>query len=316
MDTPPPLPREGDRGKPPGRGRPRLILLCLAAALILFLSAIYIPPVGTVLNIVAPVPLAAAFLLGGPTAWLIVSLAGSALSGLLAGPGAAFAFAAQVCLFGWGLAFGLRRGLSHSALAVTVAGLVILINLGGVLILSRGAPGKAVIRMNAEVERATEMISSLPGGEEAPLPLEGLREKLLTLFPGMMAVGLMINALVCTLFLGRILPGEGAGMPPFKETRLPENLVWVFILSGFALWQGYDFLWAVPANLLLILGLLYTLQGLAVAVYLAEERQVRTGLKILGGFLILIQPAFLMIFLLVGLLDFRFDFRKKKRAET
>jgi len=95
-------------------------------------------------------------------------------------------------------------------------------------------------------------------------------------------------------------------------------LVWIVILSGFALLLPVQQLQIIAMNALVVLGTIYLLQGLAIITFYFERwRLPRILQAIFYGFLVLQQFASLGAVLL-GFFDIWFDFRRlsKKAAPS
>lgn len=104
----------------------------------------------------------------------------------------------------------------------------------------------------------------------------------------------------------------------FRFLAWPETVLFAFVLGGLApLTSGM--MRTAGFSLLIVIGVLYLLQGLAVFRF----HQVRLGLGILGTLLAILTLILLTpygvtpaVLFLVGLFDPFFDFRKLKRKET
>lgn len=99
--------------------------------------------------------------------------------------------------------------------------------------------------------------------------------------------------------------------PPFVRFRLPEALVWGVIgAGGVALWVNGD-LRTAAENLLVLLGGVYCLQGLAVLVFHLARLRIPRFVRWLCGVLLSIQWYGLLFLMLIGLSDVWFDLRKQ-----
>lgn len=140
-----------------------------------------------------------------------------------------------------------------------------------------------------------------------------------------------INILTAFYFLTsiarRILAYRKIEVSPygsFTFFRLPDPMIWAFIafalafilLSRMAEGALPEYLYVVITNLFFILGSLYTLQGFAIAgLYLVVRMLPVASIFIMIFLLSMVFPAFfifiLVSFLILGLLEFWFNFRKK-----
>jgi hypothetical protein len=298
------------------RTLPRGVLgiLCLASTLLFSLPAYLSPTAGNMLGFAAPVPVGVAFLLGGrPFGAGVVGLA-AAITALAAGWPAGLFYILEPGLTGLLLAFGLRRGVPVPALALIAAGPVLLAHQFGVVAaagsLTRGLPALA-----GEMHQAVDLLITYLAqevGPEARLPLESIRETAVLFLPGLFAVGALLNAVFGGLVIGRLSAGALPSLPRFEEWRVPDHLIWPFIALAFAGVADWRLAGGSVVSLILVFLFFYTAQGSAVALHLVNRKGVSSWLIFIMGVVVMLQPLFLAIFLVVGLLDFRFDFRKPR----
>ncbi len=101
--------------------------------------------------------------------------------------------------------------------------------------------------------------------------------------------------------------------PDFTDWRFPEGLIWGVIAGGGISLFGYGIWKQAGDNLLLFLGAVYFLQGLAIMGYLFRHLKVPVYLKWFTYILLGIQWYGLLGISILGLLDTWFDFRKRIR---
>jgi len=114
-----------------------------------------------------------------------------------------------------------------------------------------------------------------------------------------------------------------AQLAPLKEWRFPFWGVWVVIAFGLLLLGDY-YLWQSPGlrvlsfNSFLILGLIYFLQGVAIAVFYLGRLKIPPLFKLLVYvvFIFLLLNGFGMLVLALGFFDSWFNFRKLKPTEN
>ncbi len=297
---------------------PRLVLLCLALTLLLSLPPLLHPVWGSIPGLLAAVPIGAAFIFGGPLAVLPVVLLASLAVGLAAGPLPAVYFLLDTGLMGALLGLVLRRGLPYPAAVTAVTGLVLALHLLVTLPPAAWLPFRGMISMQEEIQRAEGVMRAYLAEGVRSGAAPGAAEKIMdiaeAIFPGLFVLGAMLNTLFCAVILGRV---AGDSLPPrqsFASWRLPDALTWLFIPAAFAVVWDYRLAWGIPASLLVVMAFLYTAQGLAVALALAERRRLPSWARLAAAVLVILQPFLLAGFLVVGLLDFRFDFRRPRPA--
>jgi uncharacterized protein YybS (DUF2232 family) len=146
-----------------------------------------------------------------------------------------------------------------------------------------------------------------------------LLQQIRIIFPAMIALSAAALTLANYWFTGRWLKRLGVNVPatpPFSHWRFPWYFAWVYIIGvALTLLPGdlMSPLLRVAANLQVIAGVIFFVQGLALAWFFFNKLRIRRFLKValiaLGLILItyLFQPL-----VLLGLMDTWFDFRRLK----
>jgi uncharacterized protein YybS (DUF2232 family) len=104
--------------------------------------------------------------------------------------------------------------------------------------------------------------------------------------------------------------------PDWAEWKAPEGLIWGLIGAGFALLVSSGSARIACFNILVVLSIVYLLQGLAIVSFYMDKWKLPRFLRaIVYGFLLLQQFATLgAVFL--GIFDMWFDFRRLSRKPT
>ena len=145
-----------------------------------------------------------------------------------------------------------------------------------------------------------------------------LSEVLIAIFPGLMIMGTILvvwaNMMMVRLFLSRssLLPPQLADL---KGWRAPEVLVWMVIASGFGVFLPLGGIEILCINALLVLGLVYFLQGLCIISFWMEKKNAPSAIKALVYILVAIQQYLVLVIAALGLFDMWFDFRRLKTAD-
>ena len=106
-----------------------------------------------------------------------------------------------------------------------------------------------------------------------------------------------------------------AAWEDFQELKLPEWLVWIFILAGLGLFgPSQSLLNNLGLNLLIITGTLYFIQGFAVISSLFNKWSVPNPVRVVFFFFIIIQAYSIILLTLLGLADIWLNFRKPKNT--
>ena len=107
---------------------------------------------------------------------------------------------------------------------------------------------------------------------------------------------------------------KGLTFPDFGDLaawKAPERLVWILIAAGGMVLVPVEGFTVVGINLLIICGLIYLFQGLAIAAFFFREKRIPVMVRWLFYVLILIQQYILIIVIAFGLFDIWVDFRKR-----
>jgi uncharacterized protein YybS (DUF2232 family) len=158
-------------------------------------------------------------------------------------------------------------------------------------------------------EAAGEGQPLLPG--MAPGSLEDLVRRLL---PGLMVTntGLVawLNVVLARQFAA--VMGWRQSEPPLHHWTAPEWLIFVALGTGFLLLIPVSAVRSVSLNLLMVLGLLYFCQGVAVVAAWFQRLALPRLMRLVGYPLLFLNPVFFLIITL-GLMDLWLDFRRLHR---
>ena len=131
------------------------------------------------------------------------------------------------------------------------------------------------------------------------------------MLPAVTLIGIFLECSLNSLLAARVLARGQAGAQPLNLTifRLPEWLVWVLIPALALCWAPQTRVATVALNAVLPLLFAYLLQGLSITLHLAARAQLSRFSRIMFASALIFFPWLLAAPLLLGLLDFRFDFR-------
>jgi uncharacterized protein YybS (DUF2232 family) len=167
-------------------------------------------------------------------------------------------------------------------------------------------PGEDLIELTAEEREFQQRLDRLSGA-------------LLRLFPGMMVIGAALvawaNFLLVRVLLARtgIHPEEWTSL---RKWRSPEQLVWLLILAGFSVFLPLGGFKTLGQNVLLVLGLVYFFQGMAILAYWLNAKGAPAFVRVFLYTIIALQIYLAIMIAVVGLFDLWFDFRKLKTAPS
>jgi hypothetical protein len=248
-------------------------------------------------------------------AWVmaLAGLGAVALTGLALGTPWPMLEVLPVCWLPlWLLALVLRATVSLSR-TVQAAALLGLLGVGGIY-LALGDPAIWWGGVLGQWER--ELAALAPPGQPAdPATLDqllALLKEWAPYLPGQVVGAVLLFALV-GLLLGRwwqaLLFNAGGFRPEFHELRLGRPLaVLTLALFGAAMLSG----WPPLSNAALVLGLLYTVQGVALVHAVAFGRRLSPAWLLLF-YLLLLVPLLSQLVMALGVADAWADFRNRVR---
>ena len=149
--------------------------------------------------------------------------------------------------------------------------------------------------------------------KELAATVEMLRRFFAKAFPALLASSI-ISTVWCNMLAGHWLlkrhQPERTTWPDFKQWRLPEPMVWLVVLSGLLLVLDQQPLATIGLNLGYVLGMLYFMQGLAIASHTLARWQTPRLFRGIIYLLLMLQLYGLIMLAMIGLADTWFDLRK------
>lgn len=289
---------------------------------ILFFAGLALPsPFGPLAAFLAPSPFIWIAVRHGATAGAASAfLAAAALLQLVPTPSPALSFLSGNVLPA--LLYGtlLRRGLGHvpTAFLSTVAAVLLSVLFSALQFLALNLDVSVFLHYQygdvlREVQFSLEGMTGRSGGpapEEAAAVLTFLTRAL----PAVLFVTIFIQLALNALAVLHV-PTPSAPLPlsrtDLSSLTLPEKLVWIFIPSLAALLFTAPPIQTAALNVTVLLVFLYLLQGMSIVVHFMNRLNMSKPVRMLFLVAALLQPYILLLPVLAGLLDFRFDFRKQ-----
>ena len=285
---------------------------------LLFASGVLVPLLGPPAGFFSAAPLIWLAARHGWTAGLLGGLLATAALLPALPPPVALIFSLEHALPAWFLGSRLRQGKSivagSSAAAIVVTTLMIV----AALVLT----GKGHDPVQVLEQQLREGLAELggdgtggPAGIGNPAALNESLETALALLrrvlPAVTLIGIFLECSLNSLLAARVLARGQASAQPLNLTifRLPEWLVWVLIPVLALCWAPQTRVATVALNAVLPLLFAYLLQGLSITLHLAARSQLSRFSRIMFASALMFFPWLLAAPLLLGLLDFRFDFR-------
>jgi len=142
--------------------------------------------------------------------------------------------------------------------------------------------------------------------------ITGLRNLVPHILPGMLGgtilVTVWMNEVLFNQVLAKTLPDK-KNWPPYSEWKLPDQLVWLPIGAALCYLAGPAGLHDLGINGLIVSGVLYFFQGLAVFLHMLDKWKVPAYLRIILYLLLVLQSYGLILLSLLGLADIWLNLR-------
>lgn len=309
----------------PGGGR-QLVAALLGAAVsaLLFATGLVVPFIGFLTAFLAAVPLTLVRLQGSRAAALAATIIGGVLIALAFSPLVAAWYFAQCGLAGFLVADLSLRGFTpaRTVLWSTLAAMVLMALLVTVISVTTGFNPQQFIEK--EIQQGLQQAMKLyeaPGlaeqdRETLKSGMESIGQVMLRIYPALATLNLLAVCIITTGLFHRAAARRSLALVsvPFKEFRAPELLVWPAIVAGFAMLAPSPLVTTPALNLLVVLGVVYFMQGLAVLLSLMDRSDYRGLLKAFLAILLLTQPYLAMIVAIIGIFDLWGDFRTPRKS--
>jgi len=151
------------------------------------------------------------------------------------------------------------------------------------------------------------------------LAFKRIRTIIPEIFPAILLITVLVTVWINLLLGDLLLKRKDAGLSPWQpygQWRLPDQLVWFVIASGFFLMLPLPLLNKISLNCMLVMGGVYFFQGLAVLTSLFNKWNVPWAFRFFVYSLIVIQAYGIIFLSIVGLIDVWFDLRKSQNETT
>lgn len=296
----------------------------LAAFAALLLITIYVPVVGSILNLVLPLPfimfsvknnlkLIAAFLVA---AIFIAFIAGSIM-----GVGLMLIYGSVGAVIGYLLQKGKSRTFILIASSLTfMAGLVISYVVM-VAFMKIDIIHELTVALNESVKSSEAMLKAMGREDQVELLKEQnalMLKQIVTLAPSALIFASILSSFITQWICFPIAKRFGVNVQPwgsFRNLVLPKSLLWYYLIAlGMMLLfhpQEGTYLYSVLINARYILETFIMLQGLALLFFIFHQKSVAKGLAVLVVILTFMIPIVRYIIMLLGITDLGFNFRKQ-----
>jgi len=135
--------------------------------------------------------------------------------------------------------------------------------------------------------------------------------------PAIILSSMLLISWLTILMVRPIFAKNNIFFPDFgrlNRWKAPEILVWYGIGSGVFLFLPQTIFKLAGLNGLIVLMVIYFLQGIAIVSYYFEKKRISVVLKVFLYVLVVVQQFFFLVVVGVGLFDMWFDFRRLKKT--
>lgn len=293
---------------------------------VLYATCFMIPPAGMLLCLLVPFPAILLRLSIGRGMATAVTFAATGIVALVFGNQPAFYYLAQFALIAIVLPELLCKGWDGSrSIAWIISANLLLWSLAAATItFVKGVNihQQAVETINGSFARALDMYekSGFKGEELAMMKqsLQLIAELLVRAYPAFIVVLMILvaafNLMLIKRFASRLplVPQISA----FTEFRNPEALVWLLIAAGFAMLVDNPVINTPALNVLVVLSVVYFLQGLAVALAVIARSAFAATFRIMLYLMLIFQPYIAIPLTAIGIFDLWGDFRTPRKQEN
>ncbi len=300
-------------------------LIGMAGSFILFAAYLVIPPAGIFTGLLAPLPIAFVRIRHDRFMGLISVLGGTAAMTAFFGVAAGLFYLVQCGVIALVMTELLVRGFTGArALAWTTASNAVLLTVI-VLFFSYASSQNIHVLVADEIRNSVAQAVSIyeMGGVKGD-DLAMLKQTMATaadlvirIYPALIIVTLIAMAACNLAFLTRFSAvGSRFKVGEFRDYRNPDPVVWVLIVSGFALLAGDRVITTPALNVLAVTLLLYFLQGLAVLLTVISRQSIAGVLRIGLYAMLILQPYLAALVAALGIFDLWGDFRTPRKQEN
>jgi len=292
----------------------------------LFLAFIFLPIIGMIPGLFAPVPAVFFSLKNGRGTGIAIVLATAALLAAVADPVTMAMYLLQAGVMSLALPEFLVRikGGARSVVYAVAINLVLILVSAAVYGYVTGAElhAKVVKGVQASIAQTGQLYekAGIKGDELKALQdsMHQAGQLIVSIYPALVTVTLGVIACLNLLLLGRIatrvrLP---VYLGDFRKYRNPDPLVWVLILSGFGMLATEETLHLAALNVLIVVLALYSVQGLAVVSHYFRKFAVPKFVIVITCLLLVFQPFMVLTVAALGVFDLWGDFRSPSKREN
>jgi uncharacterized protein YybS (DUF2232 family) len=313
-------------GNPVLQGRILDVVKGSVASATLFLSFLFLPVFGMIPGLFTPLPAIYYAVKQGRVVGLSVVLATAALLAAVGDPTSLIIYLLQAGIMSLALAEFLLR-LKGGARSIVYAVAISLTTITAAAALYGYVTGadlhaKVIKGVEASITQTALLYQkSGVGGEELKALNSSMHQAgalIITIYPALVTVALGMMAAANLVLLSRFAVRNR--MPvylgDFRKYRNPEPLIWLLIVAGFGMLIQDSLIHLAALNVLIVLGTLYLMQGLAVMSHFFSTYKVPMFVKVFTCLLLAFQPFMALAVAALGIFDLWGDFRSPDKKQN
>ena len=303
------------------------ILGCVGGAAFFLLAAAWIPFAGPLLSLLTPLPFLyystkLGFQQGVKLTILVVLIIG--LAAKLAGQTQIIIFSVEFSLLGLILSWLFNRKLTIGRTILLATAFVLLLGLGVLFFLAfpkNIGPVDLMLgylqdHLKAAIKASEGM--GMPQGTAVELEEFGkaLIDAISRIYPSLLVIGAGFVVWLNIIMVKPLFRMKNLEYPEFVPLdcwQAPDRLIWVVIVSGFALFLPSTGVKLMALNALIVMMAVYFFHGLSITLFFLRKYRVPSLVRICVYLLIMIQQLFILVLALAGLFDQWADFRRIHR---
>ena len=306
-----------------------MVAIGVAVSLILFSAYIIFPPAGFIFGLLAPFPaMILRFRDACGASVVVVSLTAALLAGMFgvqAGAlyllqcGVIALLLPELIIRGYGAVRSIAWTTSVNLIVYLFAALTIFFVDG------RGPYqlyDLAASEINASISQALVIYekAGIKGDELVSMKkaMTSLANLIIRIYPALATIMLTVMSGCNLLLVKRFSPRLGieAKIEEFRSFRNPDLMVWLLIVAGFAMLTDVAMITTPALNVLVLLGVLYFLQGMAVISSIISRFNSSVVLRVAFYLLLFVQPYMAALVAAIGVFDLWGDFRTPRKQEN
>jgi uncharacterized protein YybS (DUF2232 family) len=297
------------------------VLGCVGCTAIIFFISAWIPLLGPLLRLLAPLPfLFYATKLGPQEGLKLAAIAIGIIGGIasLAGHPQFILLGIELSALGLVLSELFRRNLGVGQTILLGTAFMILLSLGYLFVigLSRGmGPLELLLDyLHGQVKAAVDAYKEMGAPIEDVSELEAYAKVFIeTIYPALIIVGIGFSVWLNVVVSRPVFRMGNLRYPefgPMDHWRAPDAMIWGVIASGFGLFLFSGSLKSLAANTLLVLMIVYLFQGLSIVLFFFNKYHLPPWVRVGIYLLLFVQQVFMLILAVAGLFDQWLDVRK------